>query len=226
MRVVLFSLMVAFTFAAQAEFDPKYHTIDSVEVKELAVERLDYNDVQFNPDDCNVPGAAKNLGELSVLIDQIINIGQRIWTVVESNRPVSNFRSNSASAMPRGVNCWLDMHSWKMPESRTYEIAYKNLYGMKVVKFKYRIVYTYGGKYNDQGAYLAKVAVYPGQIDVSWGFTFNAEVQIPSVMNMGTTQSPVAGMQMHVKWSVDTVLQHKEQTESYFINGNGEFRQL
>ncbi len=51
-------------------------------------------------------------------------------------------------------------------------------------------------------------------------------VTIPSVTNAGTTQSPIAAAEVLVKWDVDTVINHEEQSADYYVRGDGTFQTL
>lgn len=64
-----------------------------------------------------------------------------------------------AHALPRGLRRWTDLERWSPPETKTYEVVYKNKFGMEVVKFRFRLQYTYGGRRSGRGRYLANVSV-------------------------------------------------------------------
>ncbi|MGZ3698587.1 MAG: hypothetical protein ACXWPM_06645 [Bdellovibrionota bacterium] len=162
----------------------------------------------------------------NVIIDQIINMGKKIWDIVAANKPVVNVQTNVASALPQGADSWTNLQGWQNPVARTFQTTYKNIYGMKVVDFTYRLLYTYGGNVNGQGRFLAAVTVIPANLTVAWGYTFNASTAVPTVVNAGTKVDPVAQMQVQIKWSVDTVLNHAETTQAYSVRGDGEFADL
>lgn len=159
------------------------------------------------------------LGTIEVIVDQIINIGKKIWAIIDAGKPVVNVKSYTANALPRGLTCWTDLSNWNAPQSKVYRVQYKNGFGADVVDFTYRVMFTSGGSLNGQGKYITNATIQPAALDVSWGFRFNASAEVPSVFNQGTMQAPVAGMQMNMKWAVDTVLAHSEQADSFFING-------
>lgn len=158
--------------------------------------------------------------QLQVWVDQIINIGQKIWAVVEAGKPVVSAKMASASALPRGIQCWSDMSGWSMPQSKTYRIQYKNGYNMNVVDFTYRVMFTAGGNVNGVGQYITNATFVPANIYVAWGYKFDANAQVAAVFNHGTKQDPLAGMQMNMQWQVNSPLYHTETTESFFITGD------
>jgi hypothetical protein len=214
------------------EFDSeKYFTIGSVRVQEM-----DEKDLKDLPnlggdnytvmDEESGGGLREELEEVDAILDQIINIGRKVWKIAEDNRPVVQVSSNVANALPQGLTAWQSLEGWQTPTTRVYRVVYENLYGMDVVDFSYRVTFTHGGNLRGKGRYLTQVTVVPAQLDVAWGYEFNAEATIPSVVNAGTTADPVAGMEIQLHWSVDTILKHSESTTSFFVRGDGAFTNL
>ena len=166
------------------------------------------------------------IGEAEDVIDRIINIGKKIWAVVESGRAVVNYKTDVATAMPQGVKCWTDLQGWAAPQSRTYETSFINGYGTEVVKFKYRVIWIFNGSKEGKGAYIGYATAIPVNMEVAWGFNFDAEASVPAVFNQGDKQNPIAGMQMIMKYRVTNVLTNISQSQAYFINGQGQFKTL
>jgi hypothetical protein len=57
-----------------------------------------------------------------------------------------------------------------------------------------------------------------------WGFIVNANVEIPQVVNMASVDSPVAGMQVTLNWTVNTrpiSLRKLNKAVSFFVSGDG-----
>ncbi len=167
-----------------------------------------------------------NMSAGKIISSVIVNLGKQAWKVVEANRPVANVSLGTATGLPQGLSDWTALEGWQKPESRVFRTVYTNLYGMEVVRFDYRVVYTYGGNAAGHGRYLAQVSVLPVDVMVAWGYTFNAEAAIPVVTNAGTRGNPVAAAQVNVSWTVDTVLKHQQQSASYYVRGDGAFSRL
>lgn len=211
---------------AQSFDSEKYFTIDSVQViEEPAVQAQEWGDWLPFP----LPGTPKRdepktpVDEADLILDKIINMGKKVWAIVEAGKPVVNMTTNVASAVPQGLSRWDQLGGWEIPKARVYRAVYKNGYGASVVEFKYRVIYTYGGNVGGKGRYLTQVTVVPDTLNVAWGYTFNAEVTVPSVVNMGNSTDPMAGMELMVHWKVDTVMKHSESSTSYFVKGDGSF---
>lgn len=159
-------------------------------------------------------------------LSELISIGEKIWQIVKDGQPTLNFQSNSATAVPAGAVCAFSLSGWSVPYSRTYKLAYENLYGSDVVAFTYKLIFSYGGNYKGRGAYLANVTIHPVDIEVSWGQNFDASVNIANVINVGTSQDPVAGMEVGLEWNVKNVFNNFKSRRIYFVDGTGQVTEL
>jgi len=66
-----------------------------------------------------------------ISLDEIVNIGKKVWDIVEKNQPSLDISTSSASAMPNGITDWKQMGGWRDPVSKAYRITYENLYGVR-----------------------------------------------------------------------------------------------
>lgn len=171
-------------------------------------------------------GVLNPLDVIEVTVDRIINIGKKMWTILDAGRPVVNVTTYTANALPHGLTCWSDLSGWNIPETKTYKVAYENAFGIDVVTFDYRVTYTAGGSLNGQGKYITNATITPAALNVSWGFELNAQAEVPSVFNRGTNTSPVAGMQMLMKWQVKSVMSQVEQAETFYVGGDNMMKHL
>lgn len=224
--------------------DEKYFTIGSVEVAPVLEQKFSnqLNSQAVGSVDCSALNVNKNfslidglkdvknpldpINEFEMKLDQVINIGKKIWAIVKAGEPVVNIRADVATAMPTGAGCWTDLQGWSRPQSQSWGVSYKNLYGIEVVKHVYRISYLPGGSVNGTGKYIGYATVLPVEVNVAWGYKFSSDAQVPTVFNMGTSASPKAGMQVNVNWKVETVLKKTESTDSYFVSGTGELQKM
>lgn len=165
-----------------------------------------------------------NLAE--VVVDKIINIGTKIWNVLEKGKPVSSYRNAKATAVPQNITTWQQLEGWQNPKSKYYEILYKNVYGVEVAKLVYKIIYLTGGSFNGQGKYIGYVSIEPQEFKTAYLYTFNVQAAVESVYNKGTSANPVAGMIINVNWTVSTMLKTETQSHSYQIDGLGDFSAL
>lgn len=159
-----------------------------------------------------------------ITLEDIVNIGQEIWKIVEAGKPVVNVTKASANALPRGVTCWDELENWQRPKSVKYSASYRNGFGWEVVRFDFRLKYTAGGSHEGRGAYLTNVSVLPDP-DVLWGYDFKAEVKVDSIVNLGTKADPIAGMEISVNWIVKTIVKESQKTVSFFVDGHGGYEE-
>lgn len=169
-----------------------------------------------------VETAKEIVDEAGKVVDGIINIGKKIWAIIEAGKPVSNIKMEaSANALPQGIKCWNELSSWKAPSVKSFSQSFKNGFGSEVIRFDFDVIYTHGGKLNGVGSYLTNVQVHPKNVSVMWGFKLNAGVEIPSLVNLGTDTDPIAGMQVDVKWEASSYFTHITQSVSIFVQGDG-----
>jgi hypothetical protein len=43
---------------------------------------------------------------------------------------------------------------------------------------------------------------------------------------MGTKEDPIGALTLNMKFSIDTIMNHIEQSQAYNVNGLGEFKKL
>ncbi|HEX4924595.1 MAG TPA: hypothetical protein VFV50_10935 [Bdellovibrionales bacterium] len=160
------------------------------------------------------------------VVDTIVNIGKTLWSIVEANRPVVNIQSNYATALPRGSEDWATLECWSRPTARTFKTTYANKLGGKPVEFTFKVLYTYGGRKDGVGRYLNNVTIVPVHLSVGWGYKFAAETVVGNVLNAGPTAAPVAALELQLNWSVETVLKHVRDSESFYVRGDGYFEKI
>ncbi|HTL11156.1 MAG TPA: hypothetical protein VL588_01630 [Bdellovibrionota bacterium] len=195
----------------------QYLTVTRMTVRQVEPETLG---------DVDPRDLGSDVNEANVILDQIINMGQKVWKIVEDNKPVVNVSWTPADALPTGVQGWTSLESWQPPRQVAYQVSYENGFGMDVVDFTYRLIYTPGGSFQGKGKYLTRIAALAKDLDVSWGYTFNATGTVPSVVNAGTSSSPLAAAEVLVDWSIDTALKHSQSSRSYYVRGDGLFLPL
>lgn len=238
-NLLIFTVAFTLTHSASAytrysNYTKKYLTVTSVEMVDLtkryenASENLKsetpyksyVSNNQFHNKQTQVSIGSK-LDQVEFIVDRIINIGQKIWTVVEKGKPISNYTNLKATALPENATKWDQLENWQKPRSKIIGITYKNAYGIEVVRFIYRIVFLYGGSARGVGQYIGYAAVEPLEITVAYMYTFNARASVDAVYNMGSSQNPLAGMILNINWTVETVLKKSTMTHSYVLDGTG-----
>lgn len=207
----------------EAEKNPDYFKLKDkvrVEIKEIE------NGKEFNIP--RIIKTEKGISESLVVIEKIINIASKVWDMVVANQPAVNVDTKYAVALPFGVSGPSELEGWSKPKSYLLSFYFENLYGIDVISVSYQITYVYGGSYRGKGKYLAAVWAIPVNIDVMWGFKFNMQAYVPdaTVVNVGTSNNPVAALQLKVSWSASSPLKQVDGTGVYYIQGDGYFQEL
>ncbi len=224
-----------------AETNNEYLTIKSKEVSRINVdalnqevrERLSFSDLEHmtidTPTSSKGMVSAANVGQVIAVAKDLVALGESIYTLVQKGKPSNKTTSAPISVIPKEGGSYIDIfdtENWSMPRKNTYEIIYKNYFGMEVVKYRYSVIFSYGGSYKGKGAYLTAAQIVPESINTLYGYTFSATMKLNGITNHGTKDSPIAGAIMAMEYTVETVLQASLETDSYHITGRGGFKQL
>jgi hypothetical protein len=173
------------------------------------------------PEDDGGAGPLPELGD-------ILNLGEKAWKIIADNKPVVDVKNEYATGLPKGARGWQDLEGWQPPSGTVYVLRAKNKFGAEVINVRYQVLRTYGGTYRGKGRYLTAVTVEPLLVAVSWGYRFALEASVPdtSVVNVGTSDDPVAGMMAQLAWRIATVLKDTQGRDLYFLQGDGAFREV
>lgn len=247
------------------EDDIRYHTLDSVEVREVSknksnqefyntVYRKSYSGIGFPapgqptpglpglpgfPGFPGLPGTTPGLptngqldpvertGKVISLAKDLVALGEDVYKLVVKGRPTITTNYAPISVIPRLNGQPVDImetENWKIPVKRTYEVLYKNLFRMHVVKFRYSVIYSYGGTYNETGAYLTAVQIIPESMNVLFGYDFTATMKLGGIQNNGTRQNPIAGATLLLEYTVRTILMANTEVRTVFVTGQGGYK--
>ena len=161
----------------------------------------------------------------AVSIDQIINVGQKVWDIIKANQPVVNLHSKFSNALPAGLTSSADLTNFSDIQSSSVRLWGTNLYGMTVYDVTLTAVHQYGGQYQGKGHYLETVAIIPSDIYVVWGYRVDYTVESVSVTNGGTTEDPIAKVSLNAKFKASTALSKVERNTVYqFIGDSAEVK--
>jgi hypothetical protein len=159
-------------------------------------------------------------GEEIVIIDQIINLGQKIWAIIEKNHPVVNINYQYANALPAGVKSSSELEGFSDLVFRSYRMYGKNLFGVTVYDVTYTLVHRYGGSYLGKGRYLENVTVLPHNVEVAWGYKVSLDVNNVSVLNVGTKDKPVGAVTMGLEFNVHTAVKSADFKSVFGFRGD------
>lgn len=242
--LLIFSLLFVTSAYASTKISQDYFEIQSIETTLESVQvnlsnrqglspncsdsanKLKVQDEQEEPPAVDPEPEPPAVGKAEFVVDQIINIGKKIWKIIEAGKPVMNIQTDVATALPKGATCWQDLERWQAPVSKVYRTVAKNKLGGTVANFQFRILYIYGGSVKGIGKYIGYASMIPVNASVSWGYKLNAQGSVPAVFNLGTKENPLAGMQLVMSYRLESPLKTIEQSQAFFLNGHGQLKQL
>ena len=234
---MLKSLMIAVTLLTSTlahandnvtrEFDPAY-MISHVEVTPL--ETAEKGNTVTLP---SAPGAGIGLGEVAMIIDGLLAIGKKVWPIIDANRPVitTTGLAPALSVLPQfDVNARnVELHQmagWSHPKAASYRVSYKNIYGGELVGFTYTVYFQFNGSHNGVGKYLTSVTVQASQVSAAWSMNFDAQSELVSVANVGTSMEPVASAIIRISYKVRSLFNEMRDAQSFYVDGLGNLKLL
>jgi hypothetical protein len=223
----ILSLMALSLFALNAQAASITQVLPASSVWDISSVTLTEVDEKVAPailveNDCTTLGVEKPAGILDGIDwSSVVAMGEKVWQVIEANKPVVNVKTPVVHALPRGLSCWADLEHWHAPQVKSYDVVYKNGFGMEAVKFRFRLQYTYGGGKGEMGRYIANATVMPAELNVLWGFNFDAGVEVEQAVNLGTLDNPMAGLEMNLKWTLKNVFSESQNSFHFFVQGDG-----
>lgn len=170
-------------------------------------------------------------GQVIEVIDKLMAIGERVWKIVDSGRPVLHDSgvTPSVSILPRKMadsGSLYEMYGWREPIIKTYKVAYKNLYGINVVDFTFSVMMQFGGTDGKGGVYISGLSIVPDSIYVAWGWSFDATTRLINISNRGTAANPVAAAVMELGYTVGSPLNTVAKKVRFFVDANGKVSML
>ncbi|CAF3447620.1 unnamed protein product [Rotaria sp. Silwood2] len=151
----------------------------------------------------------------------LFNKAKSVWSIISKNAATVDLHTIHGNVLPANINSSLDLQSWSSsPVSRSSTLTIYNRLGLRVLRFDYDLEFLYGGSLNGRGAYLDGITVVPSRTTVAWCYVFNANVEITSVRNVGTSDNPVAAAHVELKYQLKA-LSRAEGTTSFDVKGDG-----
>ena len=176
-----------------------------------------------NDDVKDVGSVLTGVGGVIQMGRDLVALGEELYVLVAKGRPNVTTQYAPISVLPRegdqAVNV-MDMDDWKKPISRKLSLSYKYL-GMTVAKMDYAINFAYGGSYNGKGAYITGAQIVPSASS-SFGVDFDATMSLIGITNHGTRDNPIAGANLQLKYSIQTLTHAVQRSLNFLITGQGE----
>jgi hypothetical protein len=228
----LFALLISLPLYANVTVIPVTDVkvdLENMHNASLIVKEIHISEVEI-VDDLNTAPAysynVENYGKSLASAGKLIALGEKIWEIIKKGKPVvKDFDFKPLSVLPKtesGDIPVFEMSNWSAPKAARFKIDYKNLWGISVVSFYYNVSFQYNGMYQGKGAYLTGINVTASNLEVMWGFNFDASVEVISIANTGSIEAPVASVTLKIKQTSKTVLQEVRKARNIHLNGLGE----
>ena len=194
----------------------------SLRINVLPAENLINDPVEGSPD-------PDKTGKVIALAKDLVALGEDVYKLVIKGKPTNTTTYAPISVIPRvggqPVDL-LDTEYWSFPVKKTYEIKYTNFYGVVVAAFRYSVLYSYNGSYNNKGLYLTGVQIVPESVRTLFGFDFTATMKLGGIQNQGTKLNPVAAATLLIEHTLSSVAVSSSKVDTFFVTGRGEFKKL
>jgi len=153
-------------------------------------------------------------------IATIITIGKTVWEIIKDGKPVVDYSSDWAGAIPKGV-AWNDLEGFKDYRWGPFGWDFSNILGMDNVKFSWNFVWSCKGSYNGHGAFIMNAGASIIEIYAAWGYTVNVNVSVDkNPINYGTKVDPIAGLAVEVTFDLRSVIQSFTERCRVSLRGN------
>lgn len=156
-------------------------------------------------------------------LDGIIRIGKEIWDIIEKGKPIYNDSFDSVSFIPKTCTDARDLTNWEFPKINEFLVIAKNGFKREVIRFAYRTVFSYNGRFNGRGKYLSGVTIEPKDVKVAWMYELNVQGQVLNPVNMGTKSDPLIGAELRLTFGIKTKLKESKASHRYYVRGDGLF---
>ena len=169
----------------------------------------------------------RRTGEIIGLGDRIVALGERIYNLVNKGRPSADFNYAPISIIPRvndagkAASVLNDMSAGSMPKVETYNLELKNGYGSTVVDFEFNLIFFYGLKFKGVGDYITGAQIVPKEVNVDYGYDFNATMKLSGIVNHGSDEYPMAGGILVLEYNYKNMWSAKKRSEIFHIMGDG-----
>jgi hypothetical protein len=170
-----------------------------------------------------------NAGKVIQASRDMVAFGESIYELVRKGKPTSVTAYEPISVVPRDPTTKeyvdpFELEGFSMPVEKNFNAKVTNGTGKVVVNFNYKVMYAFGGSYNETGKYLTSVLIIPGSVVVKFGWDFAATMKLSGIMNHGTKANPIAGVLVTVKYQMNSWSSSFERNDTIHINGNGELK--
>lgn len=195
----------------------EYYNIKRVTIEEIAPAAPNYVELK----------STKDVSDIIFVIEKLIALGTKVWTIIEDNRAVVTTNLGSPiSVLPYfdddNILDFSRLSNWSMPTVKSYRVAFINGFEEEVATFEYSIHFQYNGIFKGAGKYITGLSVVANEASASWGYTLNAVSELVAISNHGSVEDPLAGATIQVGYTLETVFKKTISTVVFHVTGDGQ----
>jgi hypothetical protein len=172
---------------------------------------------------------AEKVGTVIGIAKDIVALGEQIYELVKKGKPTNTTEYAPISVLPKAAVSgrevdWDELENFSMPTEKKFVTVIKNGTGKEVVRFEYMVIFSHSGTFNGAGKYITGAEIIPVSVKTSFGWDFSATMKLGGIMNNGTVADPVAGVNLTIKYKMDSWSSAFERNDLIYINGKGEIK--
>lgn len=238
-NIVLISVLAFSTSLFATAKAPETFTVTTEEISTEYFKMIEPETTPNKPDPTStIPDPTSTINERAEQVGNVIGIGkdmvalgEAIYELVKKGKPTNTTEYAPISVVPRDpvTKEYFDpfeLENFSTPVEKNFVTKIKNSSGTEVVSFEYKVIYSHGGSLNGIGKYLTSVMIVPASVRTTFGWDFNASMKLGGIMNNGTKANPVAGVIINLKYQINSWSVAYERTDSIYINGRGEMKNM
>jgi len=154
-----------------------------------------------------------------LVINAIINAGEKLWNVVENNQAVTNSAGLFASAVPKGSE-GMELEGFSDLQKQSFRAYGKNPFGATVYDVEYTLLHRYSGNVGGKGHFLDQVTVIPTYVKALWGYRVDLAVTASPPTNVGTADDPVGDLLLDLSIKVATLVKSADTHRVFEFRGD------
>lgn len=172
---------------------------------------------------------SEKVGTVIGIAKDIVALGEQVYELVKKGKPTNTTEYAPISVLPKAAVSgrevdWDELENFSMPTEKKFVTSIKNGVGNEVVRFEYMVIFSHSGTFNGAGKYITGAEIVPVSVKTSFGWDFSATMKLGGIMNNGTVADPIAGVNLTIKYKMDSWSSAFERNDLIYINGAGQIK--
>lgn len=165
-------------------------------------------------------------GEIIVMADQIVALGEKLYTLFQKGKPTSQVKYAPVSIVPLdGVTkqpvSVFDLEGDAEPVRKKFSISKKNGLGNEVGRLDILIHFTPGRSFEGKGQYITNANIIPLKANTLYGWDIAASMVVSGVGVSGRKANPIATATLTLSYQLNSVITAINEAVVIDIDGTG-----